>query len=1299
MEGTPRLRSAFPATPQTQPRPQQQRRSGGGAGGGAGGGGGAARFGDSGGSQRLSDRLPEIPILQAQTHTPPSPGEPLIPESVIDAPSQRLYAFAIWIALWCWKWYDWTTLQESDEQSLWLFMKWLAIDGIWLFGLPGLRIPWLEWSVGTLAVLFLAHAAADGMMMFRIPLPIMAGLGLVSKSVMGAYELAINEKKVNIRAVEFNESLILGRQIIHILPEGTAVLNHEQLSYCLGDGRSDIRLPITINATNPISMDIVRIDLDTQANETFHISRSQIKTMHKEASRLKNYGPGLNEPKTLYYTIKKPGLYSLAKVIDESNLEVARKRKAYTVVVPCPQAKILPAAADKCRGELNSVEFEVIGTPPMRVKYRKLVNQQAQEATFESIQPDDFTSPLTGSDHRTAHRTALTLSSSREAEWARARKVIVPISEGMSTAGRWVYAVSEIEDGMGNKVSYSERDHESQERSSKKSDLHQVITVHERPTIQLQGCTPQQPMKVATGERTSLTVQLGSTGRGIIPGTKYHVDYIFSPQDSISTTGEHGSMTKQHRRTLGVAPHAITVQNPGLYTITGVSTDFCRGEVFEPASCLLQNPPQPQLSVTSEEIFDKCAGSPIGLRVAFDLLGTPPFEIKYIMQKQGDRYHTTEVERIVGLRGQIELTPKTAGDYVYEFVEVSDAVYKRQPLKGLQISQSVKPAASASFVGRTLEKKVVCIDESVAFDVALSGEGPFLVEYELVHNGKRQQSSVKDVEDNQIQLRTEQLRDGGDYTLALVSITDRMQCKEFLKEEVKIAVRHQKPKVGFGQVDGGRTLSTLEGKEVHLPLRLAGEAPWTISYTDKNDRTHSKVVSNPNDRLSVNEQGVYQLVDVRDAFCPGLVDTSANTFEIGWIARPELRIPASEDAERKGDVVIKKDVCEGEDAAVEVLFKGQPPYLASYVQHVKPEHGTMAPKTKELRAALNVASLRLDTTQAGAYEYRFSGLSDANYDHSKQHFTPVSVQQRVQSRPSVAFTSPGKTYSYCSVESVGEEVIPITMHGAPPFDVEVEIKHHGSGKAETMQLTALPSHTHDLRVPHSRVQLGRSTISLRRIVDSRTCSRTLDSTTPRVQIAVFEAPTLTPLETQLDFCVGDRLNFALTGVPPFNIFYNFQGQDRKAAATGTTFRRLAERPGTFTLTGIQDHASQCRSPVNLTREIHGLPTVRVSHGKESYIDIHEGSETEILFEFTGVPPFEFSYTRSSNTDTSGKSKGKGLGKILDLRHEVSEGYSMAVKASEEGTYEVVAIRDRWCGFVKPGVDVRWGGEGRGRIGN
>ena len=1172
-------------------------------------------------------------------------------------------------------------LNESEEQSLWLFMKWVAIDGIFLFGLPGLRIPWLEWSSSTMLLLFLGHALADAMLMFRIPVPVTAGLAALARSIWGAYELAVNEHQVNPDTIKFNDSLILGRQIINILPEGSAVLNPEKEAFCIDMTRTEARLPIMINSTNPISMDLVRTDLETQAEETVHISKSQIKTMHKEASRLLSYSDKPNEPKTLYYAVKKPGLYVLSKVVDESNLEVARKRLAHTVVVPCPKAEVKRSREDRCRGELSNLEIEVTGTPPLTLRYRRVVNRVSQDATFENILPEDFNSPLA---RQGMDQNALILPHRVNTAWAKSQKISVPLSESLDRSGRWVYSIDGVRDAFGNAVSYSSRDHGDQDRhSAKSSHLHQVITVHERPTIHLKGCSPQHPLKVAKGKAAFMPVQYGSTGQNELADTRYNLEYLFSPQAEISATGEHLSAARSKQETMKNTKLQPKISDAGLYTLTSVSTDFCPGEVLEPASCLLQNPPEPKLSISEEPMIDKCAGSPYGLRVDLDLIGTPPFEIHYRVTKQGARHHSNAVEKINGLRGQIELTPKQAGHYRYDFLEVSDAVYDKHPVKGISLDQDVKPSASAWFVNAP-KGKVSCIDDPVSFEVGLQGERPFAIEYELVHGGRRKKYTLEDITEEKIQIATEPLRDGGDYTLALTSVTDRMGCKEFLKDEARIGVRHQKPKVAFRAVDGKRSVSALESKKVQLPLRLGeGDPPWTVKYLDPSGKEHSMEAQNANDRITVSKEGVYELTDVRDGTCPGTVDETAKTFEVSWIPRPELRIPPNEILERKGNTLVKQDVCEGDEDSIEVLFKGSAPYTAHYVQNIRPERGTMAPKNNELKASINVAALRMDTHQAGIYEYKFNKLDDANYDHSSQRFQGVTVQQKVNARPSAAFASPGKTYGFCSVESDGEEVIPIALHGAPPFDLEVEIKHQGTARPETVTLAGITSTSHNIRIPHSRLHLGRSTVHLRRVSDRNGCARLLDSTTPRVQISVHDAPSITALEAQTDFCVGDRINFGLSGAAPFNVFYTFEGSARKAVATSTTFRRLAEKPGDFVITGVQDSASQCKSTTNITKHIHGLPSVRVSKGRTAYVDIHEGGSAEIQFDFGGVAPFEFTYTRSSNTDKHGRKAGV----VLDMHSEVSEGYSMRVRAHEEGTYEVVAIKDAFCSYAKPGVRV------------
>lgn len=148
MDGTPRLRSAFPNTPRTSRRTPTQNSTPNGS-----------------NAFRPSPKLPDVDTLKSsQPDT-----APLIPTEFLQPPSQRAAAFAVYGLVLFYHLYDAYCLSLDETESLWLFMKWVLVDAIFLFGLPSLRIPWLEWSSSTMMVLFLAHALLDGILMFRIP--------------------------------------------------------------------------------------------------------------------------------------------------------------------------------------------------------------------------------------------------------------------------------------------------------------------------------------------------------------------------------------------------------------------------------------------------------------------------------------------------------------------------------------------------------------------------------------------------------------------------------------------------------------------------------------------------------------------------------------------------------------------------------------------------------------------------------------------------------------------------------------------------------------------------------------------------------------------------------------------------------------------------------------------------------------------------------------------------------------------------------------------------------------------------
>jgi nucleoporin POM152 len=432
---------------------------------------------------------------------------------------------------------------------------------------------------------------------------------------------------------------------------------------------------------------------------------------------------------------------------------------------------------------------------------------------------------------------------------------------------------------------------------------------------------------VAKGNKKPLPLNYVSTGKERVD-SPHKIEYLFTPEADMLTDGFQSASAVVKRETIKPASGKLLASDAGLYTLKSVSTDFCEGDVLEPTSCLLQNPPEPELLLTSEDIYDKCAGNPIGLRIDMDFIGTPPFLVKYSEQKKGQRVIPRDIQ-VGSLRGSFDLTPQSAGHYTYTFKSISDAVYSDRAIENVQLQQDVRPPAYAEFM-ESKKPKQACIDDSAQFDVRLVGDGPFELEYEVVHNGRRSKQTVH-ISEHIYTIQTPRLTNGGEYTVALISIVDGMKCKDSIKdEEVKVQVRHERPKAYFGLVDGKQSIMALEGRSVDLPLRLSGVGPWTLEYEnlDTNERQNA-YVSNANAPLAITQQGTYHLLSVRDSVCPGFVEEKASTFQVGWIARPQISIPETPSIIFQEGKYVKDAVCEGDEDSFEIALSGKQHQLFS----------------------------------------------------------------------------------------------------------------------------------------------------------------------------------------------------------------------------------------------------------------------------------------------------------------------------------------------------------------------------------
>ena len=686
-------------------------------------------------------------------------------------------------------------------------------------------------------------------------------------------------------------------------------MNPDGFPFCLDSSHSSVKIPIRYNQTMPSHVELLRFDFDTNSNETIVLSGKERKGIFENQERTTAIA---------HYTVKKPGVYRLHKVIDESKLEVQR-RMSDTLVVRCPKVEVSAPGSNRCLGDLSDLTMEIEGIPPLKIVYTRTANADQSTHHFQSIQPENFVSPLLGS----SRTSTLVVAGSQDYSWARSHRIKVPLNESMAPSGKWMYSIDEIHDATGNVANFSLRGEDGEHLYPKGQHLEHNFNVHERPLATLSGCDSRNPLTVANGKTRELPISYKYSGR-TPDHTSHTLTWKFSPLDTLTASGDHGNAATIEQYFATSAHDKPNIGQAGLYTLTGVKSQYCEGEVKEPTSCLLLNPPEPQLSISAENINDKCAGSSIGLLVDLDLIGTPPFVVRYdIITKAG-----TSSEKVVvkGLRDQLVLKPRDAGHFKYRFTSLDDAVYKGQQLKSkaLALEQDVKPPASAWLTSQS-NRIDACIEEPVELNVQMTGEMPFTLEYELIHDGKRKRQKVEHIEAHNFKIKTDPLLSGGEYSLALASVKDKVGCKIFLNEEVKFSVRHQRPKASFGYLDGKHKIVDVAGREIGLPLRLTGRGPWTIKYNNIND-TSGKVIEKQlrsnNDFIRVNRDGVYKILEVSDDQCPGTVDALASSFEVEWLPRPYIKFADTAVVIPEGDRVVKREVCEGDIDAVEINLVG-----------------------------------------------------------------------------------------------------------------------------------------------------------------------------------------------------------------------------------------------------------------------------------------------------------------------------------------------------------------------------------------
>lgn len=299
---------------------------------------------------------------------------------------------------------------------------------------------------------------------------------------------------------------------------------------------------------------------------------------------------------------------------------------------------------------------------------------------------------------------------------------------------------------------------------------------------------------------------------------------------------------------------------------------------------------------TAEFITQKgviCSGSTENIEI--DFTGTAPWTFTYTVDGANPVQLSGITEDPVTNTFVLEVT--TPG--IYEITELIDANFFGTEFTG-----------SASIVGHELPTAEmtsldaeICTGESTLMDISFTGVGPWTYTYAI--DGVEKQSETTDLAHHQILVNQ-----FGEYTITQLS--DAGACAGTSLG------------TAFNVSDNGLPAATIKTEDVVLcdgasftiEVAFTGVGPWNFEYTD-GAQTNQVVTSDNPYLLSVNTSGVYEIISISDA-------VQAGTCTAGVVN------VMAEDIVSSNIVTETINICEGEEATIDVELTGTAPWNLTY---------------------------------------------------------------------------------------------------------------------------------------------------------------------------------------------------------------------------------------------------------------------------------------------------------------------------------------------------------------------------------
>lgn len=385
---------------------------------------------------------------------------------------------------------------------------------------------------------------------------------------------------------------------MRLSPISTATINPQRDTYCLSTAQPFVLIPILLNNTDPLALRytltplgyssgsrsrIDVIDLSSRDLKAIEVSRTVVNPTRpsqvSEEDDYDEYDDSEEEQgqavvkigqRTLQKTqsvvhvrVSKPGTVKLERVIDASHAEARLSYFSEVSVTPCPQAQFSePRSSDeiiKCSGEDPefSLVIDILGVPPLSLKWQKVINGKKQQYVVEGIEGDH---PHVSPDSQPTEDPSTAITRRGRAT----QSVKVPLTVSLDAIGSHQYLLEEITDGVGNVVRIPD--------VVPLEDSTRSVSLLRRPQVSFRQCAPGQPRTLLIGSEAPLTITTNDADPADAP---WEVSFTYQPSEE---SGK--SKLKPYKKTIKTEGSrrdlTLRANAPGEYTLVGVKGQVSR---------------------------------------------------------------------------------------------------------------------------------------------------------------------------------------------------------------------------------------------------------------------------------------------------------------------------------------------------------------------------------------------------------------------------------------------------------------------------------------------------------------------------------------------------------------------------------------------------------------------------------------------------------------------------------------------------------------------------------------------------